>query len=80
MKIQLLAFGITKDILETSSVVLELKDKSTVKDLQDLLYERHPKFKRINAIAVAVNEVYANSATILENDDVVALIPPVSGG
>lgn len=80
MKIQLLAFGITRDILETSNLVLELQEKSTVKDVQDLLYEKYPKFKSINAIAIAVNEVYANTTTILENEDVVALIPPVSGG
>lgn len=80
MKIQLLAFGITRDILETSNLVLELQEKSTVKDLQGLLYKKYPKFKSINAIAIAVNEVYANTTTILENEDVVALIPPVSGG
>ncbi len=80
MKIQLLAFGITKDILETSSLVLELQEKSTVKDVQELLYKKYPKFKSISTIAIAVNEAYANATTILENEDVVALIPPVSGG
>ena len=39
-----------------------------------------PQLKNINTYAVAVNEIYATDDVVLKENDIVAIIPPVSGG
>jgi len=51
--------------------VLELKKKLLLK---------FPKLKNIEEFAIAVNEEYAEDDLVLRENDVVAIIPPVSGG
>jgi molybdopterin converting factor small subunit len=34
----------------------------------------------INSYAIAINESYAVNETILKENDLIAIIPPVSGG
>jgi len=45
-----------------------------------LLVEKYPKLDKLNSYAIAVNESYAEDEVILKEGDVVAIIPPVSGG
>ena len=80
MKIQLLLFGITSDLLETSFLEFEVAKNCTIKNLKKDLFEKHPQLKNINSYAIAVNEEYANNDLVLKENDVVAIIPPVSGG
>lgn len=51
----------------------------TVEDLWQWATEKYPDFLS-GAARVAVNEEYARPTDILETGDVVAFIPPVSGG
>lgn len=80
MKIKILFFGIAKDISNSGSCVFELENNSTVMVLLQLLKERYSGFTSINDFSVAVNEEYAKNEIILKENDVVAIIPPVSGG
>ncbi len=80
MTLQILLFGITTDLLGTSSIELNLSENSTVSDLKFVLVSKHPKLEKLKAYAVAVNETYAEDDIILNPNDVVAIIPPVSGG
>lgn len=80
IKIQLLLFGITSDLLKSSALNIEIKNQSTVKNLKDSLLNKHPQLKNIHSYAIAVNEEYASNETILKENDIVAIIPPVSGG
>lgn len=80
IKIQLLLFGITTDLLATSSLNLELNVDSTVKQLKDHLLNMYPQLENIHSYAIAVNEDYVDNDTVLKENDVVAIIPPVSGG
>lgn len=80
MKINILFFGITTDLVETSSIELELTNSSSVADFKLVLTEKYPKLSNIDSYAIAVNETYATEETILKENDVVAIIPPVSGG
>lgn len=80
MKIQLLLFGITTDLLGASSLEINLDKKSSIKDLKEVLLAQYPKLENINSYAIAVNETYKTDETQLNENDVVAIIPPVSGG
>ena len=80
MKINLLLFGITTDLLGESSIELNIERNSSVKSLKSELLSNHPQLENINSYAIAVNESYANDDLILKENDVVAIIPPVSGG
>jgi molybdopterin converting factor small subunit len=44
------------------------------------LFDNHPQLTGLNKWAVAVNEKYADDSVPIFHGDVVAIIPPVSGG
>jgi molybdopterin synthase sulfur carrier subunit len=79
MKINVLAFGIAKDIFGGASIQIELKD-AEVAGLKQVLEERYPKLKQIASYMVAVNNEYAGDGQALTELDEIAIIPPVSGG
>lgn len=79
MKIKLVAYGIARDILKSSSRELEV-DVTTIGDLKNYLVQSYPDFEKLRSLSFAVNEDYqADEFEISENDEVV-IIPPVSGG
>jgi molybdopterin converting factor subunit 1 len=80
MKIQILLFGITSDLLGTSSLVFEVPTDTTISGLKAQLLAKHPQLENINSYAIAVNEEYASNEMTLKENDVIAIIPPVSGG
>lgn len=57
------------------------RDESHIKisDLKAKLMEEYPKLSLQNTMT-AINEVYADEEGIAEDNDIVAFIPPVSGG
>ena len=72
-------FGITREIVGEPVLTLEAIPKS-VGQLVISLKETYPKMAQLNSLLVAVNNEYApNDQSIQENDEI-ALIPPVSGG
>lgn len=79
MKINILAFGIVKDIFGGSFLSVEL-DEPSVNALKALLEGRYPRLKQITSYMVAVNNEYAQAGQIIEERDEIAIIPPVSGG
>lgn len=80
MKIQLLFFGITTDLVGKSSMSYEVAEKVSIEELKTKLIAQFPSLKNINDFAIAVNESYAEDHQLLQKNDVVAIIPPVSGG
>ena len=82
MHVQLLPFGVLKDVLQPSPV--ELAAEATVGDLLAVLGENlrnHPVAAQLlPRIAVSVNAEYAQLGQILREGDQVGLLPPVSGG
>ena len=80
MTIQVLLFGVTTDLLETSSINLELNENATIEDFKTELVKKYPKMASLKSYAIAVNEAYAEVSQVLKENDVVAIIPPVSGG
>ena len=79
MKIQLLAFGAASEILSSSSELL-FDNTISVAELKQHLISEFPNMARLSSFAVAINEEYANDNQEIQNNDVVAIIPPVSGG
>lgn len=80
MQIKLLLFGIVADLIGENAIDLTLKDKSSVKEFKVSMVEKYPQLKNYNSYAIAVNETYAQDEAELKDKDVVAIIPPVSGG
>ncbi|QOD59980.1 MoaD/ThiS family protein [Polaribacter haliotis] len=80
MKIETLFFGITADLVATNNLEITISDNSSVNDFKMLLKEKYPQLENINSYAIAVNEEYAENDLLLKESDVVAIIPPVSGG
>ncbi len=80
MKIHILAFGISRDIIGGPSLQLEVAEECTVTQLLDQLYTDFPKLKALRSLAVAVNTEYAQADRRISPQDEVVLIPPVAGG
>jgi molybdopterin converting factor subunit 1 len=79
MKVNVLAFGIAKDIFGGSSITAELNGNTTA-DLKQSLENTYPRLKQLASYMVAVNNEYAQDEGILTISDEIAIIPPVSGG
>ena len=80
MKLKVLLFGISTDLIGANSLELELSEKTTVGSFKNQLQQEHPQLTQLNSYAIAVNESYASDDTELKQNDLVAIIPPVSGG
>ena len=80
MIIKTLFFGIAKDLIGASELKIDVAENSSVKDFETILKNEFSTLENLNSYAIAVNEAYANDDLILKTGDVVAIIPPVSGG
>jgi len=80
MKINILLFGIITDLLETSKLEIQVSENITVADLKDKLLSKYSQLENIDSYSIAVNENYADDKLNLQENDIVAIIPPVSGG
>lgn len=78
--LNVLLFGITRDLIGHAHVAVPLMEGARVADLMTHLTEQYPALANVKSILVAVNSEYAEPDTVLSPADEVALIPPVSGG
>jgi molybdopterin converting factor subunit 1 len=80
MKINVLAFGVAKEIFGAGQVSLELTNDATIYNLQYVLEQQYPRLKQLASYMVAVNNEYALPGDTIHERDEIAIIPPVSGG
>lgn len=80
MEVEILAFGITRDIVEGNTFRISLNEGTNVATLKELLYQNYPKMKQLRSLRVAVNNEYVDEEVVLSGKEEIALIPPVSGG
>ena len=80
MKINILTFGIARDICGGTSILVELPENATAGELKQHLTEQFPRLAGLSSLLVAVNEEFADTDTLIQAGDEVAIIPPVSGG
>jgi len=77
---KVLTFGIAKDIVGGPEMDLPYVEGMTVLALKKTVLETYPKFEKLNSLAIAVNNEYADDDLQIKPQDEVVLIPPVSGG
>ncbi len=80
MKINLIAYGIAKDILQSKQLEFELRPGDTISALKQNLFQHYPEFSKLKSLAFAVGEDYQEDTYGLHENDEVVIIPPVSGG
>lgn len=80
MTINILTFGIARDIIGSSTFSIALPEGATVADLKQYLLQQYPRFINLASLMIAVNAEYGVETTVLSEKDEIALIPPVAGG
>lgn len=80
MKIKLKYFASIAEVVGMSGEEMELQDDTIASSLVEVLKERFKGFEEMSNVIIAVNGAYVDPNTLLEDGDVVALFPPVSGG
>lgn len=80
MRVQVLFFGMLKELVGRGADSLELPAGATVSDVLDH-YSRVPRLlDLLPSVAISVNQEYAAANVSLHDNDEIALLPPVSGG
>lgn len=80
MTLQILYFAGLRDLVGTAKETIEVDDSiHSVEALLNDLQERHSTL-RLDGVRIAVNEEFQPLEASISQGDVIALIPPVSGG
>lgn len=80
MEVNILAFGIAKEIIGAPSLRLTLIDNLTIGELKKELENRYQPLAALSSFMLAVNDEYGETDDELKAGDEIAIIPPVSGG
>ncbi len=80
MDIEVVAYGIAREIVGSSTLTIDLAEKTTIRELKNELINRFPEFSRLASLKFAVNEEYEEDSYEVRPHDEVVIIPPVSGG
>ncbi len=81
MNVRVKFFAMTRDIVGTSELSVEIPERATTSELLDSLIKQYPKLTQWKQyVRVAVNHEYVLQEQVLSQGDEVAIIPPVSGG
>lgn len=81
MQVKVRCFAWAREVTGEDEVELEIPEGATVTDLRAALGEKYPPFaKRMESIAVSVNQEFAGERQGISAGDELALIPPISGG
>lgn len=81
MRVQVLFFGMLKDITGLSQQQLELEPGSSLNAVFDHYAALFPRLQEASgSVVLACNRQFAPRETVLSDGDEIALLPPVSGG
>lgn len=81
MQTRVLLFAALREAAGARELLVDVPDGATVADVRTCLVAQHPRLAPLlDRAAAAVNEEYVTLDQPLRAGDVVALIPPVSGG
>ncbi len=79
MKVKVKYFSIIRELLSKEEEIIEIPQKSRIEDLLNLLYSKYPQLMEYSFL-IAKNHTYSKKKEKLNDNDEIALIPPVSGG
>ena len=80
MNLQVLLFGIISDIIGETDILVSVPLDTSVLEFKQQLQLKFPELRQLNEYSVAINECYCSENVQLKENDIVAIIPPVSGG
>lgn len=80
MQLNILLFGIARDIMGGRSLEYKVAPEAKVSDLLQSLQKDYPKLEGLASLKIAVNNEYVENDYVLQPTDEVVVIPPVSGG
>ncbi|KAJ1401505.1 Molybdopterin synthase sulfur carrier subunit, partial [Ochromonadaceae sp. CCMP2298] len=81
MKIKVMFFAAARELTGETETVLELAEGSTTQVIPETLQEMFPELDITrDRMSLAVNQVYCREPVALKEHDVVAVLPPISGG
>ena len=81
MTVQVLFFGMLKDLLGRASDTLDVADGATMGTVFEHYASQYPRLNEMaDSIALARNHEFAGPDQALSDGDEIALMPPVSGG
>jgi molybdopterin converting factor subunit 1 len=74
-------FAGLRQLVGKRDLTMELPDGSTIMELRDRLAEEYPVVRPfLRTLVYAVDEEYVPTEHVVSDGDLVAVIPPVSGG
>ena len=76
---KVLYFAHLKEIININEEQITLNQDYSVLNFKQYLVDKYPELKD-ETFQVAVNEEFVQESSVITDQDVVALIPPVSGG
>jgi molybdopterin converting factor subunit 1 len=81
MRVTVKLFASFREAAGENEAMLEVEQGTTVGELWSAIVERHRRLAPLSAsAAMALNGRYATADSSLSEGDVVAFLPPVSGG
>lgn len=81
MTIKVKFFAILRERVGASEITQEMAEGSTVQHLWEFLQRNYPQLATISMkLLYAVNRDYVNGDHVLQDQDEVVFVPPVSGG
>jgi len=81
MKVKVKFFAALRERVGSSEITKEVGEGSTVGELWEALQCDYPKLAPVNmALLYAVNRDYVSTGHVLQDEDEVVFVPPVSGG
>jgi molybdopterin converting factor subunit 1 len=81
MHIKLRYFASLRERLKRSEETVEVPEGATVATVWNQLKDKHPELAVIErSVAFAVAQEYVDKTHLLQDNDELAFIPPVSGG
>lgn len=74
-------FASLRQVINSDEIKIDIDNKITVLQMKEILYETFPNLKKSDIpFFVAINHKYAMDSDVIDINDEIALIPPVSGG
>lgn len=80
MEIELILYGIARDIVGQPRLKMEIQEGTTVGIFLLQIKSSYPEFGNLKSLLVAVNDEYVDNDYMIKAEDEIVLVPPVSGG